>query len=83
MRRHFLSFLFLCVWQVLHMWHMEVPRAGVKSEVHLLAYATATATRGASCVLDLHHSLKLRPILNPLIQARDLTRILMDTSQVR
>ena len=28
----------------LHPWHMEVPRLGVESELHLPAYATATAT---------------------------------------
>ena len=27
-----------------HLWHMEVPRLGVKSELQLPAYATATAT---------------------------------------
>ena len=26
-----------------HMWHMEVPRLGVKSELQLLTYTTATA----------------------------------------
>ena len=31
-------------------WHMEVPRVGVKSELHLPAYITATATRDPSCV---------------------------------
>ena len=28
----------------LNLWHMEVPRLGVKSELQLLAYTTATAT---------------------------------------
>ena len=27
-----------------HLWHMEVPRLGVKSELQVLAYTTATAT---------------------------------------
>ena len=27
-----------------HLWHMEVPRLGVESELQLPAYATATAT---------------------------------------
>jgi len=28
----------------LHLWHMEVPRLGVKLELQLPAYTTATAT---------------------------------------
>ena len=35
-----------------------------------------------SHVCDLHHSSRQRQILNPLSEARDQTRILMDTSQV-
>ena len=31
-----------------HLWHMEVPRLGVKSKLHLPAYATATATQDPS-----------------------------------
>ena len=34
----------------LHLWHMEVPRLGVKSELQLPAYTTATATPDLSCV---------------------------------
>ena len=30
----------------LHLWHMEVPRLWVKSELQRLAYATATAMLG-------------------------------------
>ena len=58
---------------------MEVPRLGVQSELQLLAYTRATATWDPSHVCNLHHSLQLRRILNPLIEARDETRILMDT----
>ena len=39
-----------------HPWHMEVPRLGVKSELQLPAYATATAMPDPSCLYDLHHS---------------------------
>ena len=39
-----------------HSQHIKVPRLGVESELWLLAYATATATRDPSCVCDLHHS---------------------------
>ena len=60
---------------------MEVPRLGVKPELQLLAYATATATRDLSLVCDLHCSSQWIPDL--LSGARDQTHILMDTSQIR
>ena len=40
-----------------HLWHKEVPRLGVKSELQLLAYTTATAMQDPSHVCKLHHSL--------------------------
>ena len=43
---HFKSFFFLGP----HTQHMEVPRLGVESELHPLAYATATAMRNPSWV---------------------------------
>ena len=39
-----------------HLWHMEVPRLGVESELQLLAYATAIAMPDLSRICDLHHS---------------------------
>ena len=79
-----LSFIFCFLG--LYLWHMEIPRLGVKSELQLLAYATATAAATAtwvpSCVCNLHHSSWQRCILNSLSEARDQTRILMDSSQV-
>ena len=36
------------------MWHMEVPRLGVQSELQLLAYATATTMPDLSHVCSLH-----------------------------
>ena len=36
--------VFLCVFLGQHLWHMEVPRLGVKMELLLLAYTTATVT---------------------------------------
>ena len=72
-----------CFFLELHPQHMEVPRLGVKSELELPAYTTATATWNPSHVCDLHHSSQQPWILNPLSKARDQTRILMDTSQVR
>ena len=50
----FVFFFFLLWW---HLQHMEVSQAlGVKSDLQLPAYATATATRELSCLCDLHHS---------------------------
>ena len=62
--------------------HMEVPRLGVRSELQLTAYTTATATRDLSRTGDLHHSSRQCQILNPLSQAQDGTLILKDTSWV-
>ena len=61
-----------------HLWHMEVPRLGVKSELQLLAYTTATAMPDLSSVCDLYHSSRQHGILNPLSEAKDRTRILVD-----
>ena len=61
---------------------MEVPRLGIELELQLPAYTTATATWDPSRVCDLYHSSWQRQILNPLSEAGDRTRILMDTSQV-
>ena len=59
---------------------MEVPRLGVKSELQLPAYATATPDPSHIC--DLHHSSQQRPILNPLSKARDQTLNLMVPSWI-
>ena len=48
----FLSFFFLGP----HLWHMEIPRLGVKSELQLPVCARATAARNLSQVCNLHHS---------------------------
>ena len=61
---------------------MQVPRLGVKSNLQLLAYATATAMPDLSRVCDLYHSSWQHWIFNPLIEARDQTCVLMDTSQI-
>ena len=65
-----------------HLWHMEVPRLEVESELQLPAYGTATAKRDPSHVCNLHHSSQQHWILNPLSEARDRTCILMDTSWI-
>ena len=67
-----------CTWGI-----MEVPRLGVKSELQLLAYTTATAMWDPRCICNLHRSSWQHWILNSLCEARDRTHILMDTNQVR
>ena len=62
--------------------HMDVPRPGVGSELQLPAYATVTATPDPSCICNLRLSLHPGRILNPLREAGDRTRILMDTMRV-
>ena len=61
---------------------MEVPRLRVELELQLAAYITATETQDPSCICNLHHSSWQCWILNPLSEARDRTRILMDTNQI-
>ena len=61
---------------------MEVPRLGVELELQLSAYAIATATPDMNRICDLHHSSRQQWILNPLNEATDQTRILMDTRWV-
>ena len=62
--------------------YMEVSRLGIQSELQQLAYATATATPDPSSICNLHQSSWQRWIFNPLSEARDQIRILMDTSLV-
>ena len=64
-----------------HPQHMEIPRLGVESELHLPACATATATLDPSHLCNLHH-IQQHWILNPLNEARDWIRVLVDSSQV-
>ena len=58
---------------------MEVPRRAVKSELWLLAYATATATPDLSHNYDLCSSWLQHQILNLLSEARDPTHVLAET----
>ena len=48
----------------------------------LLSYTTATAMQDPSLVWVLHNSSQQCQILNPLSEARDLTCVLMDPSQI-
>ena len=76
----FLFLLFLSFFLGPHLRHMEVLRLGVQSERQLLVYITAT--RDPSRVCDLHHSSWQCWIPVQLSEARDWTRILMNTSQI-
>ena len=61
---------------------MEVPRLGVRLEMQLPAYTTATAMPDPSRLCDLCHSSWQRQMLKPLSKARDRTCVLMDMSWV-
>ena len=58
----------------------EVPRLGVRLELRLQGYATATATPDLSCICDIGHSLCQQWILNPLNKARGPIHILTETT---
>ena len=77
----FFFFFFFFVFLGLHLLHVEVPRLGIKSELHLLACTTATATRDPSCFCDLHHSPRQCRIFNLLREARNQTQVLMHASR--
>ena len=61
---------------------MEVSRLGVESELQLPANTRATATWDPNHICDLHHSSGQQQILNSLIEVRDRTCVLMDTSRI-
>ena len=63
---------------------MEVSTLGVESELQLPAYTTATATAmpDLSRIWDLRCSAWQQRILNPLSEARDGIRLLVDISCV-
>ena len=71
-------FFFFFVSLGLHLQHMEIPRLGVKLELELPAYSTATAMPDPS----LYHSSQQCRFINPLSEARDQNLIFMDTSQI-
>ena len=52
--RMVVSFFFLSFFLGSHVWHMEVPRLGVESELQLPPCATATATQDPSHINDLY-----------------------------
>ena len=78
---YFLKFILL-IFLWLHLWHVEIPRLGIESELQLPAYNIAIAMPDLSHICSLHLSSQQHWILNPLSKARDQTCILMDTSPV-
>ena len=76
-----LKIFYFCFWGP-HLWHMEVLRLGVKLELQLPFYTTATATQDPSPVYNLYHSSWQCQILNPLHDARSQTCILTGTSWI-
>ena len=74
--------LFIFVFLGLYLGRLEVPRLGVRAELQLPAYPTATAPQHPSHICNLHHSSQQCWSLNPLSEARDGTGILMDASGV-
>ena len=74
-------FFFFFFFFFLSLQHTKVPRLGVKSELQLPAYTTAT--QNSSCILDLYHISGQRQIPDSLSKARDQIRVLTDLSQIR
>ena len=74
----FFFFFFFFFWP--HLLHMEFSRLGVKSELQLPAYTTATSDPNHIC--DLHHNSWQFQIFNPLSEARDRIRHLMVLSWI-
>ena len=66
-----------------HLGHMDVLKLGVELEWQLPAYTTATAMQDPRHACNLHHSSQQCQILNQMSEAKDRTRFLTDTSQIR
>ena len=75
-------FFVLCFFVGLHLWQVEVPGLGVKSELWLPACATAMARQDASHLFDPCQSLWQCWIFTPLSEARGQTCVLMETSRI-
>ena len=71
--------LFCFFFSLLHLQHMELARLGVSLMLQLPAYTAATAMWDPSRLWDLCRRLQQCRILNPLSEARDGTRVLMET----
>ena len=78
---HYFLYFFICLSLGLHPQHMEFPRLGVKLELQVLVYTTATAVPDLSYICDIQHSSQIRQTINPLNKARYWAHVLMDASQ--
>ena len=78
----FISFFFFFPFQghTCSIW--KFPELGVKLELPLPAYTTATAMLDPSHICNLHHSSWPHRIFNPRSEARDRTHSLMVPSQI-
>ena len=65
---NFFLFLFFFFFLGPHSQHMDVPRLGVKSELQLAAYTTATATPDLSLACALDQSSQQCRILTPRVR---------------
>ena len=65
----FCLFVFCFVFLGSYLWHIEIPRLEIESELQQLSYATATAMPYLSSIHGLCHSLRQCPILNPMSEA--------------
>ena len=74
------SFLFLLLRAAPAASGSSQSRGQIGATAASLRYATATAAQDLSCICNLQHSSWQCWILNPLREARDCTRVLMDTS---
>ena len=69
----FFLFCFVFVFCFLGLHSQKVPKLGVKLELQLLAYTTATATQDLSRICKLHHRSQQCQILKALSKTRDQT----------
>ena len=66
-----------------HWRHMDVPRLGFQIRAAVAGLHHSHSNLGSEPRLQSTHSSRQRQILNPLSEARDRTRVLMDASWVR
>ena len=78
----FFFFFFFC-FLGLHAWHMEIPWLGSNQSYRCWPTPQPLQCWGPSRAFDLHLSSRQRQIPDPLSEARDRTRILMDPSWIR
>ena len=76
-------FFLLLLFLGMHPWHMEIPRLGGRTGATAASLHHTHGNTDLSSVGGLHHSSRQRQILHPLSRARDWTRNLMGTSQIR